>query len=81
MATVTKYGSVKRYGVRYGRRVKEKVGKIEQARQENSLCPMCRKIDMKRLAAGIWFCKKCNVKMAGGAYVPTKMGIDKVQLE
>ena len=81
MVTETKYGSVKRFGVRYGRRVKEKFGKIEQERQENSLCPYCRKAQMKRLAAGIWSCKKCEIKLAGGAYVPGKMATETVQAQ
>ncbi len=68
MATLTKYGSVKRFGVRYGRRVKEEFGKIEHMRASSSLCPFCRKKQMRRLAAGIWQCEKCNLKMAGGAY-------------
>ncbi|MBI2142430.1 50S ribosomal protein L37ae [Candidatus Woesearchaeota archaeon] len=68
MATLTKYGSVKRFGVRYGRRVKEEFGKIEHMRASSSLCPFCRKKQMKRIASGIWECEKCNIKLAGGAY-------------
>lgn len=68
MATLTKYGSVKRFGVRYGRRVKEEFGKIEHMRASSSLCPFCRKKQMSRLSAGIWRCEKCNIKLAGGAY-------------
>ncbi|MBI3033782.1 50S ribosomal protein L37ae [Candidatus Woesearchaeota archaeon] len=81
MVTETKYGSVKRFGVRYGRSLKEKFGKIEQGRHENSLCPYCRKTQMKRLAAGIWSCRKCNIKLAGGAYMPGKRAIETVQAQ
>ena len=68
MATLTKYGSTKRFGTRYGRRVKEKAGKIEQIMRETSLCPHCRLTKMKRLSAGIWQCSKCNIKYAGAAF-------------
>ena len=79
MATATKYGSVKRFGARYGRRVKEQYGKIEKQRAEMSMCPYCRKADMKRLSSGIWSCKKCNIKLAGGAYTVER--IVKVETE
>ncbi len=81
MATLTKYPSVKRFGVRYGRRVKETFGKIEKAGRETSLCPLCRRMRVKRLAAGIWSCKKCNVKMAGGAYSVSKMAKETAEAE
>ncbi len=81
MATLTKYASTKRYGTRYGRSVKERVGKVEQERQVSSLCPICRRTRMKRLAAGIWSCSKCNVKMAGGAYIVQKIATEAVETE
>ena len=73
MVTRTKYGSVKRLGVRYGRKVKEKLGKVEKIMFNSTLCPYCRKTKMKRLAAGIWSCLRCNVKVAGGAYSVQRM--------
>ncbi len=73
MATLTKYGSTKRFGARYGRRVKEKFGKVEAEREASSLCPHCRKTQMKRIASGIWSCSKCNLKMAGGAYTVERL--------
>ncbi|MBI2133536.1 50S ribosomal protein L37ae [Candidatus Woesearchaeota archaeon] len=81
MATLTKYGSTKRFGPRYGRRVKEKFGKIEKERNESSTCPQCRKTRMKRLASGIWSCKKCNIKMAGGAYIIRKIATEAKESE
>ena len=72
MATQTKYPSVKRFGSRYGRRVKEKFGKIESERLLNSDCPFCKISKAKRIAAGIWFCAKCGVKFVSGAYMVNK---------
>src|SRR3990167_7721495 len=60
--------SAKQYGVRYGRRLKEKIGKIAQARKLSDTCPYCRYKKVERLAAGIWFCNKCQSKFTGRAY-------------
>ena len=68
----TKYGSVKRFGVRYGRRVKQKLGQIEGGRLKSKKCPYCNKDKAKRIAAGIWYCSKCNFKFTGGAYTIRK---------
>jgi len=35
-------------------------------------CPYCNKIKVKRVALGIWQCKKCNAKFAGKAYSISK---------
>ncbi len=81
MATLTKYGSTKRFGPRYGRRVKEKSGKIEKEGKESSVCPYCRITKMKRLSAGIWSCSKCNMKMAGGAYSVQRVATESAETE
>ncbi len=61
--------SAKRYGVRYGRKLREKVGKIEQVRRETNVCPYCKyEQQLKRLSAGIFHCLKCNTKFTGRAY-------------
>jgi len=69
MAVVKKqFGSVKRYGVRYGRRLKNKLADIEEKSKKLGKCPYCMKIGAKRIAAGIWICKKCGSKFTGNAY-------------
>ena len=67
MPAAVRYGSIKRFGARYGRRTKHKVGKIEEARK-NSKCPYCGKPKVKRKAMGIWHCTKCKSTFAGKAY-------------
>ena len=63
-----KFGSVKRYGARYGRRLKDKIADIEKRSKKPNKCPFCKKLSAKRIAVGIWQCKKCGSKFAGGAY-------------
>jgi len=69
MAT-KKVGPMGRYGVRYGRGLKDKVLAIERTQRGRHKCPYCTKIAVRRLAVGIWQCKKCNSKFAGKAYTP-----------
>lgn len=60
--------SIKRFGARYGRTTKEKFRNIEDLQRAKHKCPYCQKAGVKRIAAGIWQCRKCNVKFAGKAY-------------
>ncbi len=70
MASKEKKGSVKRFGARYGRKIRHKIAKIENLTQAKYNCPHCGQKAVKRVSAGIWQCKKCEVKFAGKAYVP-----------
>lgn len=68
MAAEKKFGSVKRFGPRYGRRLKNKVADVEKKSKKLGKCPYCKKMAAKRLSVGIWECKKCNSKFTGNAY-------------
>ncbi len=59
-----------RFGPRYGTKTKKIVAAIEALQKRKQLCPFCERETLKRVAAGIWFCKKCKVKFAGDAYLP-----------
>ncbi|MBU0979981.1 MAG: 50S ribosomal protein L37ae [Nanoarchaeota archaeon] len=65
-------GSAKRFGARYGRRVKHRLAEIEREQRKKHLCPYCRAPKVKRLAVGIWQCGKCKAKFTGKAYSITK---------
>lgn len=67
------YGSVKRLGSRYGRTVRFKLGKIETEQRKKHKCPFCSYIQVRRKAAGIWHCKKCNCDFANKAYTVQKV--------
>ena len=62
-------GSAKRFGPRYGRRLRLWLGSVEkQYRNGKNTCPYCKKTGVRREAAGIWNCEKCNTTFAGKAY-------------
>jgi len=56
-----------RFGARYGKRVRTKISQIEAVQRKKQECPFCKGV-AKRIANGIWTCKKCEKKFAGHAY-------------
>ena len=72
MAETEKFKSIKRFGARYGRTVKYKFGKIEAEQRKNHKCPYCNAVRVRRLAIGIWNCRKCGAKFTGKAYSTKK---------
>jgi len=70
MGRTKKVKSAGRFGPRYGKRIREVVAKIEKFQKQRHQCPKCGMNYVVRLASGIWYCKKCGAKFAGGAYVP-----------
>jgi large subunit ribosomal protein L37Ae len=59
-----------RYGPRYGLRVRRSLIKIEEAQRRKYICKRCGKKSVKRTGTGIWECRSCGYKFAGGTYVP-----------
>ncbi len=69
-------GSSKRYGVRYGRRLRLKLEAVEEQQKTKYKCPYCHKVAVRRMAVGIWNCPKCSAVFTARAYsVPKKPGI------
>jgi large subunit ribosomal protein L37Ae len=64
-------GSAKRYGARYGARLREKTATAEDYKSKKK-CPYCNTLHLKRVSVGIWACRKCNAKFAGRAYSPER---------
>ena len=64
--------SIKRFGARYGRRLKYKFAQVEALHRQTYKCPYCSYTNVKRVARGIWQCSKCNAKFASKAYTITK---------
>jgi large subunit ribosomal protein L37Ae len=70
-------GSSKKFGVRYGRRLRLKHEAVEEQQKTKYKCPYCHKAAVKRMAVGIWNCPKCSVIFTARAYtVPKKAGVE-----
>jgi len=76
-----KLGSAKRFGARYGAKPKHKFAKIEKEQRKKHKCPYCNYVKVKRLAVGIWHCRKCNSKFTGKAYSISKPIFEEVEVE
>ena len=63
-------GSAGRFGCRYGRFVRKRVCDIERISRALHRCPKCDMVSVARKGTGIWECRKCGFKFAGGSYVP-----------
>ena len=60
MGRTKRVGSTGRFGPRYGTRSKKVVRKIEAELKRKHTCPKCERRALKRIAAGIWVCRKCG---------------------
>lgn len=65
-----KVGPAGRYQARYGVRARTQVRNIEIYQRANHICPSCGYKKVRRISTGIWQCKRCETKFAGGAYLP-----------
>ncbi|MFQ5819720.1 MAG: 50S ribosomal protein L37ae [Candidatus Heimdallarchaeota archaeon] len=68
MKRTKKVGSTGRFGARYGTQARKRTAQIEKETRVSSPCPRCRSKKVFRVSIGIWQCKKCNLKFAGGAF-------------
>ncbi len=63
------------FGARYGTVARKRYVQIVTGMRQRHECPRCRIKSVRRLSVGIWFCRRCGYKFAGGAYMPhTKLG-------
>lgn len=60
--------NAKGYGTRYGRKIRGKLGKYLELKNMKKTCPYCHAPKVKRIAAGIWECRKCDKKFTGKAF-------------
>ena len=68
MGNTKKVGVAGRFGSRYGRGIRKRVIKVEEKQKNLAACPSCGFKKIKRVAAGMFLCKKCGAKFTGGAY-------------
>ena len=70
MPRTKKVKSAGRFGARYGLRIRRTLVKIEDQQRRKYTCKQCGKKAVKRVGTGIWECKSCGYKFAGGTYIP-----------
>ncbi len=62
---------VGRLGVRYGKRVRDRLGEAEAGLRRKHVCQSCGFQAVTRLSVGVWTCTKCAFTFTGAAYAPT----------
>lgn len=60
-------GSTGRWGIRYGQLARRRTKEVEDKQKQKQRCIFCSG-RAKRMAKGIWQCKKCGKKFAHHAY-------------
>lgn len=70
-----KIGLAGGFGARYGTVARRQYVEIVTGLRSKHECPRCTFRTVKRWSVGVWQCRKCGYKFAGGAYTPTtKLG-------
>lgn len=59
-----------RFGARYGVSIKKRYEAVEEKQRKKHICPKCGFEKVVRVSTGIFSCKKCQSKYAGGAFYP-----------
>ncbi len=76
MGRTKKTGVSGSFGSRYGTKARKRYRQIVEDTRRLHECPSCNYKRVQRESFGIWICKRCGYKFAGGAYTPvTKLGI------
>lgn len=67
-----KIGHAGRFGVRYGKTIRERFNAVESKQRKKQKCPFCNKLKVKRKSKGIYECLACKKSFTGGAYYLTQ---------
>ena len=65
-----KVGPAGRFQARYGVKSRTILRNVERTQRVKHICPSCGHRKVKRISTSIFQCKKCDIKFAGGAYLP-----------
>ncbi len=74
MGRTKKVGSTGRFGARYGFKLRRIVKRIEDKKKAYHVCPRCGTKRVKWVSVGLWHCRFCDYKFAGGAFEPVSTG-------
>ena len=75
MGRTYKVGPSGSFGARYGTVARKRYSTVITGLRAAHECPQCHVAAVKRMSVGIWLCRSCGFKFAGGAYAPiTKLG-------
>ena len=82
MGKTKKVGITGKYGARYGSTLRKRTRLILEKMKGDIKCPKCiTKGTVKRVSAGIWYCKKCGARFTGGAYyIETPRGAESFRI-
>jgi|GEM_PF-411647 len=70
MGNTLKVGTAGRFSSRYGVGIRKRILAVEVKQNQASTCPFCGFSKIRREAAGLFNCKKCDARFTGGAYEP-----------
>ncbi|MBN2067722.1 MAG: 50S ribosomal protein L37ae [Candidatus Diapherotrites archaeon] len=73
MGKTKKVRTAGRLGAKYGVGIRKRLLKIEDKQKKYYVCPSCGFERARREAAGIYCCRKCGNRFAGGAYIPVTL--------
>jgi len=75
MPRTYKVGPAGSFGSRYGTVARKRYATLMTELRTPHECPQCHISAVKRASVGVWLCRSCGFKFAGGAYAPTtKLG-------
>ena len=60
--------------VRFGASLRKQFYETRRQSSSRYQCPRCEKLAVKRASYGLWACRSCGSKFAGGAYMLTTPG-------
>jgi len=68
MTGTKKVKSAGRFRTSGGIKVRARLRAVEEKQRKKQTCPFCKKKALKRIAKGLWQCKKCGKRFASHAY-------------
>ncbi|MGV8142593.1 MAG: 50S ribosomal protein L37ae [Candidatus Pacearchaeota archaeon] len=72
MVKTKKVKAAGKFGAGYGTSLRNRFNAVDSLQRKKQMCPYCKKPGVKRLAAGIWNCERCEAQFAGHAYTLSK---------